>query len=218
MTTTPTNPSESTRRARRGVAWGVAAGLIGGGAVGIALMAPSLTNAADADVPAALVAQADDTVDDAPPIQRAEPGEKLREILQELVDDGTLTAEQADTVAQHLVENAPKRGEHQGRRAGKRGERRGRVLGQQADALAELFGIDAETLRSELSDGSSLADIADEHGVDVAEVIDLLVNAASDRLDQAVESGRLSAEEAAQKLADLTERVTERVDQAPPAN
>ena len=51
----------------------------------------------------------DDTTTDDETEARLEPGVRLRESLQELVDDGTLTSEQADTVATFLVENRPER-------------------------------------------------------------------------------------------------------------
>ena len=53
----------------------------------------------------------DETPADDEVVARPEPGVRLREQLQELVDNGTLTSEQADTVATFLVENRP---EHDG--------------------------------------------------------------------------------------------------------
>ena len=76
---------------------------------------------------------------------------------------------------------------------------------------AELAGTDQATLKEALANGQTIADVAEANGIDPQTVIDGLVDAASDRLDQYVESGKLTADEAAEKLADLEERITERV-------
>ena len=133
-------------------------------------------------------------------------------MLQELVDDGTLTSEQADTVATFLVENRPER---PGGFPGRHGRWH---VGIESGEIAELFGLEPEELRDLLRDGQSLADIATAQGVDVQTVIDTLVNAAKEHLDEAVANGRLTQEEADAKLAELTERITERVNTARPAD
>ena len=82
--------------------------------------------------------------------------------------------------------------------------------------LAGLLGIDVETLRSELRDGKTVAEIAAEQGVDVQTVIDSLVAEAKAHLDLSVESGRLTQEEADAKLAEVTERITDFVNNGRP--
>ena len=150
---------------------------------------------------------------------RPEPGVRLREQLQELVDDGTLTSEQADTVAAFLVENRPERVGHGGFPGGPNGPgRMGRGhFGIEGGAIAELFGLERDELRDLLRDGQSLADIATAEGVEVQTVIDTLVNATKEHLDEAVTNGRITQEEADAKLAEITERITEMVNTARPA-
>lgn len=84
-----------------------------------------------------------------------------------------------------------------------------------SEVVTELLGIDAETLRDELRGGSTLAEVAEANGVDVASLVDALVAEATDRVDQAVEAGRIDAAEATDKLADIEERITERVNGEP---
>ena len=50
-----------------------------------------------------------------------------------------------------------------------------------SDTLTEVLGIDAESLRDKLKTGSTLADIAAEQGVAVADVVDALVTAITER-------------------------------------
>jgi hypothetical protein len=96
---------------RRGLTIGLAGGLLAGTAAGLVFGVPGLSSASSdaASAPAALVQQTDETPTDDD--IRPDPGVGLREMLQALVDDGTLTSEQADAVTAYLVENRPERGE-----------------------------------------------------------------------------------------------------------
>jgi len=219
------NPSSPTGRSgvNRAVAAGLTLGVIGGTAAGLVFGVPGLTSAASSDVaaqPAGVVQQVDDT--DAPVDAPAEAGTRLRDTLQSLVDDGTITAEQADVVAAHLVENRPGRGERGGRGEGGgegRGEGRGPGMfgrGVTSEALTDLLGLDAQELRQQLRDGATLAEIATAQGVETQAVIDELVAELTERVDNAVENGRIDQVEADQKLADAETKITDMVDNGRP--
>ena len=79
------------------------------------------------------------------------------------------------------------------------------------DAAAEALGVSADDLRSELRDGKTIADVAEEKGVDVQTVIDAMVNEATSRIDQRVADGDLDADRAAELKQDLPERITDLV-------
>ncbi len=219
------------RRRRRALAAGLAIGLLGGTA-GLVIGAPGLTSASN-DL-ASLTEQTDTTEVPAAPSDDARPAthaERLRESLQELVDAGTITDEQADAVAEHLVAAGAQHrggpgGEHRG---GPGGEHRGGPGGQHpgrpgggmfgrgdgatSDALTDLLGLDADELREQLRDGSTLAEIAAAQDVEPQAVIDVLVGEVEEHLDAAVENGRLEQAEADERLAEATERITERVNE-----
>ncbi len=210
-TTSTASSAATPAGTRRGVALGVAGGLLAGTAAGLVLGVPGLTSAASNDVvasPAAVVQQADDGSDPADD-PGAAVGSKLRETLQALVDDGTITAEQADEVTAHLVENRPERGER-GDRAG-RGVPGGFGRGVASEALTDLLGLDTTELRQQLRDGSTLAEIAETQAVDVQDVVDELVNELDERLTNAVDNGRIDQAEADEQLADAEARITDRV-------
>jgi hypothetical protein len=195
-----------TSTVRRGLAIGLAGGLLAGTAAGVAFGVPGLTNAASESstaTPAAVVQQ----------VEAPERGERLREALQPLVADGTISAEQADAVTAHLVEQLPERGDGPGRSGHDRpGHRVGWfAAGVASEALTDLLGIDARELRTQLRDGTTLAEIAEAQGVDVSDVVDVLVAEVEERLDNAVERGRIDQERADRKLADATERITDLV-------
>ncbi|TFV92930.1 hypothetical protein E4P40_00650 [Blastococcus sp. CT_GayMR20] len=140
------------------------------------------------------------------PVLADTPGEtsvvdRIKEALTGLVDDGSITQEQADEVATTLSEAGLGRG------GGPHGAGR---LG--LETAAEALGMTDDELRTALEpDGTSLADVAEAEGVEVDTLVDALVEAQQARIAEAVEDGRLTQEEADERLADLEERVTDRV-------
>ena len=173
----------------------VTAGLVAGGAIGFAAGVPGLTSAADAP----MVGSVDSGY------QGAARSERLRDALQPLVDDTTIDGEQADAVSEHLAATLPRRGE---------GQRGGRALGAHSEVVTELLGIDAETLRGELAAGSTLAEVAEANGVSTDDLVAALVDEAEAHLAEHVADGSLTEDEAADRLAEMTDRVTERVNTA----
>jgi polyhydroxyalkanoate synthesis regulator phasin len=126
--------------------------------------------------------------------------DRIKSALSGLVEDGSLTQEQADEVATTLSDAGLGHGGHHG------GDRIG------LETAAEALGLTEAELRTALEpDGTSLADVAQDQGVDVGTLVDALVQAQQDRIAQAVEDGRLTQAEADERLADLEARVTERV-------
>jgi polyhydroxyalkanoate synthesis regulator phasin len=131
--------------------------------------------------------------------------DRIKSALSGLVDDGSLTQEQADEVATTLSDAGLGRGgQHGGDRIG-------------LETAADALGLTEAELRTALEpDGTSLADVAQAQGVDVDTLVDALVQAQQDRIAQAVEDGRLTQAEADQRLADLEARITERVNSEDP--
>jgi hypothetical protein len=203
--------STPNQRRPRGTIVGVAAGVLAGGAIGLVAAVPSLTSAAADDAADEVVAlQEDTTTDDGTTDEWPEPGERLRETLQPLVDDGTIDATQADAVTAYLIENRPERGDRMGHRGPAWHGRNGSVV-------ADLLGIDQATLRSELLAGKSIADVAEANGVDIQTVIDAMIADAESHIELAIERG-LDEDLAAERLERITERVTERVHNSRPAD
>lgn len=220
MNTNDMTPQTATgNRARRATALGVTAGVVGGGLVGLLMAVPSITSAANEDtgdtVVAALQESADTPADDATTDERPDPGTHLREALQPLVDDGTIEAGQADAVAEYLAQNRPERDGPRGPR-GPEGPR-GHGPAFDGEVVAGLLGMDVDEFRTAIRDGQSIADLAAANDVDVQTVIDALVAEAEDHLDLAVESGRLTDDEATDMLANITDRITARVNGERPA-
>ena len=131
--------------------------------------------------------------------------DRITGALSGLVTDGSITQEQADEVATTLSEAGL------GRSGGHHGG------GMDLEAAATALGMTADELRTALEpEGTTLAQVAEDQGVAVDDLVAALVQAQEERIAAAVEDGRLTQEEADERLADLAERVTERVNSAAP--
>jgi hypothetical protein len=145
----------------------------------------------------------------------------IREALKGLVDDKTLTAEQADKVADTLGKSGKFRGGPDG--PGEFGLKRGGGLlgveGPQADeAAAKVLGMSVEELRTALRDeDTTLADLAKKQGKDVDTLVAALVTAAKERLAEAVKAGRISQDTATKMEKTLEQRVRTVVQNGRPA-
>jgi hypothetical protein len=135
--------------------------------------------------------------------------DRLKDALAGLVTDGTLTQAQADKVATTLdAAGVGSRGP--GGHGGPGG--RGRDLSTAATAL----GVTENELRAALEGGKTLAQVAEAEGVDVDTLVAALTKAEKERIAQAVTDGRLTQAQADARLAELTARVTERVNSTRP--
>lgn len=93
-----------------------------------------------------------------------------------------------------------------------RGRRHGRSGGcGDIEAAAEVIGISVDELRASLESGQSLADIATANDVDPDDLVDALVESATERVEDKLESGRITEDEAAERLAEKTDRIEDRV-------
>jgi len=122
---------------------------------------------------------------------------RLRQSLEDLVTDGTLTAAQADAVAEHL-ENTSGRG----------AEGRSDDGGISLDVAAETIGIEESALLDAIGDGETIAEVAIANGIDAAVVIDALVAVDQVKLDEQVADGSITAEVADEKAAEALDRIT----------
>jgi len=206
------------RRTRR-LAGGAAA--LGAGAI---LIGPITALAqSDDDPPTTTSPATTDDPSDAPaaPVEAPHLASRLAEVLQPLVDAGTITQAQLDAVTQALQDAGPVWG---GGHGGPRdhdhdhGPGPGRVGGRVSlETAASTIGISEEDLRTALEGGQTLAEVAAANGVEPQAVIDALVAEATTRLDEAVADGRIEQADADERRADLTERITTAVNEGFPA-
>lgn len=185
-----------------------AAGLVGGGGVAVAQ--------SRGDDPAA---EREAFLEDAADRLGVEPGElesALEEAavarVEEAVESGRLTEERAAELKERIRSGEaglPGLGLRGPPGLGGPDEHRGSGHGPGLlEPAADYLGLEEDALRDRLFEGDSLAEIAEGEGKDVDELVEALVTAARERLDEAVEDGRLDDAE----LEEMAERIRERVE------
>lgn len=85
------------------------------------------------------------------------------------------------------------------------------------DELADVLGLETADLRSRLAEGATLAEIAADEGVSLADLEAAIEAQITERLEQAVADGAITEEEADERLAGLDERIDEMVNGEFPA-
>jgi len=81
------------------------------------------------------------------------------------------------------------------------------------DATAEATGLTVDEVIAALQAGQTFAQIAEEQGVDPQAIVDAFLADRQAVLEQAVADGRLTQEQADEMLAEMTEHVSERLDE-----
>ena len=145
------------------------------------------------------------------------PVDRIKEALSGLVTDKTLTQAQADKVASTLKAAGVGRGGPGGGFGGPGGGFGGPGGGgHDLSTAATALGMSEADLRTALESGKTLADVAKDKSVSVDTLIAALVKAEKARIAQDVTDKRITQAQADQRLADLTKRVTDRVNSTRP--
>ncbi|MEP7048329.1 MAG: hypothetical protein ABI949_16680 [Ilumatobacteraceae bacterium] len=205
---------------------GLAIGLIAGAGAGLILEISGNAGAASGNSVTAAAAAVDATSDttantgttakdntaDAP---RPDPTTKLGEVLKPLVDDGTITQDQADKVIAAIVAARPARGDG-GPMGGHRGPGGGfgifggpGIIGQGLDVVATTLGITADEVRTALESGQTVADLAVSKGKTAQDVIDAVVAEATTKINGQVAAGKVTQAQADKLIAGLTTVATD---------
>src|SRR5688572_23797063 len=179
-------------KTNRLAAFGLAAGLLGGGAAGLALGVPGLASA-QSDETTTTEAPADPA-----PAAKADRGQWMTDALAPLVSNGTVTQAQADAVIAALEAGRPAKGS-----GGHRGHG---PHGHGLSAAATALGMTEAELRTAIQGGQTLAQVAQSKGVSVDTLVNAIVAEIKTKLNEQVASGRLTQAQADERLAEATER------------
>lgn len=128
---------------------------------------------------------------------------------------GAQSSTTVETIAPSDVAK-PSTGARHGHPAGRPGQGRG-PQGMSLEAIAPLLGVTPSEVATGLRSGISIAAQAQAAGVPVQSIVDALVAEMSQRLATAVETGRLTQEQADEKLAQAPERLITMLDKVRPA-
>src|SRR3954451_7855296 len=210
---------------------GLAIGLVAGAGAGLILELAGNAGAASGNVAVSAVgdstpdttgtpdttvtADPAGTTDTADSTTKPDPGTRLQDVLKPLVDDGTITQDQADKVVAAIVAARPLDGPHGGPFGGHRGP--GDLIGEGLDTVATTLGITTDEVRTALQGGQTLAELAVSKGKTAQHVIDPIAADAKTHLDTAVTDGKIPQAQADKMLTELTTRVTDFVNNGFPA-
>src|SRR4051812_32832580 len=227
---------------RRLAVYGLTAGLLGGGAAGLALTGTTLASTRIADVspttdtsvdtgavtdPATSAVMTDTTAADsgatttpapaapatpAPPTGAAKPG---KGDWAKSALDGLVTKGTITQAQEDAILPALESGRPDhgpGESHGHGGPGFGNL-----DVVAKALGMTADELHTALDGGKTIADIAKDKGVDVAKIADALVADLKAHLDADVKAGRLTQAQADQMLANCKARISDFLNGKAPA-
>ena len=138
----------------------------------------------------------------------------LKDQVEAAVKAGTLTREQADAIEARI---AAGQGLGFGGLGGPRGIGGMHRGGEERAAAAKYLGLTEAELRTRLQAGKSLADVAKAQGKTVEGLVQAMKDAEKAELDKAVQSGKLTAAQEKQILANLEQRLTDKVNGTGPA-
>jgi polyhydroxyalkanoate synthesis regulator phasin len=175
----------------------------------------AVSRALDGDASRAVIEDAADLLGVEPDALSDALKQALQNSVDEAVEDGRLTEEQGERLKERIESG-------QGPFMGGFGFRGGDGFGfgpglghhlgfASLEAAASFLDVTEDALRDRLRDGDTLAEVARDRGKSVAGLVDALVDAANERIDEAVEAGRLDVERAAELREDLESRITELV-------
>jgi hypothetical protein len=183
--------TKRTMKARKWIVAGMSAGALVGGVAGFMVTVPGAAGAAtsaaresvsDTDTATEIDATVEAQHHGRPYQSPEERAAKLSEVMQSIVDDGTITAVRRDAVIAVLQAARPDHVEGEGGHGG----RRGRLLEAGLDTAATVIGIMSDELKTALQSGKSIADVATANGVDPQTVIDALVAEAASEFTQRI--------------------------------
>ena len=136
------------------------------------------------------------------------PQQVLKDVLDSLVKDGTLTQAQADKITSSV--EAKEKEEHAQRDANQQARRQ-----EFLTVAAKAIGISTTDLETQLKSGKTLADVAKANNVDPNTVVVALVGDLNTKIDADVASGKLTAEQGTARKAEATQRITDMVNNGP---
>lgn len=78
--------------------------------------------------------------------------------------------------------------------------------------VADLLGMTQEDLLAELREGASIVDLTNEAGISPQELIEGIMSSRIERLQAAVDAGRLTQEQADAMVETMRERITDKIE------
>ena len=133
-------------------------------------------------------------------------------VLDKAVEEGNLTQEQADQIRERADDGFGPGMMGRGFGRGMMGRSLGwGMMGDSQDSLiavaADKLGMTVDELTTRLQGGKTVADLAQEKGVDLQTIVDAFMAARQEALNQAVTDGKITQEQADQMLENMGDMI-----------
>ena len=135
----------------------------------------------------------------------------MTEKLNEAVNEGKITADEALTKASNIQERAEQMvNKPLNQKPGKNHDDKGKgrhLIG----AVIESLGLEKADIATETRNGSTLGEIAESNGITTEDLISTITSIMTEKLNEAVNEGKISADEALTKASNIQERAEQMV-------
>jgi hypothetical protein len=138
--------------------------------------------------------------------------EAQEQVVDEALDEGWLTEDQAEKMRERMEQGFGPRGMDKGFMVPHRGFM-GRGGESLMDVAAEELCISVEDLHAELRDGKTIAELAQDNGVDPQGIVDAYLAQLEETLKQSVEDGKQTQSQADWMLEQAAERVPDQLEE-----
>ncbi len=135
-----------------------------------------------------------------------------QQVIEQAVDEGVLSQEQADGMLERMESGFG----FMGMPFARGGRMSGRIGGPENSLIsvaADQLGLTVDELLSELEGGRSIADVAEQRGVNAQTIADAYIAVRTEILDEVVAEGRITQEQADEMLAHVTEEMAEHLNE-----
>jgi hypothetical protein len=194
-----------------GLAAGAGAGFVLTGATDTAGASGSAAGASSTSAPATTAAPS--AGQNGAAAKNADRTQRLKDILDPLVKNGTITQAQENAVIAAIEKAQPAFGRGGFGRFGHFGH----FGDAEFAAAAKAIGVSADELRSALRSGQTIAQVAKAHNVAVSKVVDAMTAAFKQQLQTAVANGRITQAQANTAVAAAKDKITALVSGQMPA-
>ena len=132
------------------------------------------------------------------------------QVVSEALAEGWLTEEQAEKMQERFAEGPGTPGMGKGM-MGPRPGMMGRGEGSLIGVAAEMLDMSVQDFHAELQDSKTIADVANENGVDPQDILDAYLTELETNLAEAIAEGKITQNQADYMLEQATERAPDQL-------
>jgi polyhydroxyalkanoate synthesis regulator phasin len=141
---------------------------------------------------------------------------QMAQHVEQMIKEGRITAEQAEKMKERMANHEPFDGKGPGKgMMGGKGKMGGHPFMGGHEELLTLLKLDKEAFKSEVDSGKSLLAIAEKQGVSKEQLVNFFKDHMTKRMNEAVAAGKMTAEQAQERQANMLKHIEDMLDKAP---